>query len=88
VDPDPDPAFLVNPDLNTDTDPDLIRIQGFDDQKLKKKYSRNFFISFFDQKIGIYLMSKLQEKASLQPSKENIQHFQKCTLLTFFYGCG
>jgi hypothetical protein len=29
----PDPAFQVNPD----TDPDLIRIQGYDDQKLKKK---------------------------------------------------
>jgi hypothetical protein len=30
---DPDPAFQLNPD--PDTDP--IRIQGFDDQKLKKK---------------------------------------------------
>jgi hypothetical protein len=38
INPDPDkadPAFQVNP--NPDTDP--IRIQGFDDQKLKKKYS-------------------------------------------------
>ncbi len=33
-DPDTDPAFQVL------TDPDSIRIQGFDDQKLKKKYSR------------------------------------------------
>jgi hypothetical protein len=36
VDPDslnPDPAFQVNPDPATDQD--LIRIQGFDDQKLK-----------------------------------------------------
>jgi hypothetical protein len=31
VDPDPDPAFPVNPDP--------VWIQGFDDQKLKKKYS-------------------------------------------------
>ncbi len=30
-DTDPDPAFQVNPD------PDPIRIQGFDDQKLKEK---------------------------------------------------
>jgi hypothetical protein len=39
--PDTDPAFQVNPD------PKPIRIQGFDDQKLKKKYSRKYF---FDQK--------------------------------------
>jgi hypothetical protein len=43
-----DPAVQVNPDL----DLDLIRIQGFDDQKLKeKKYSRNLltggFFGFF-----------------------------------------
>jgi hypothetical protein len=31
----PDPAFQVNPD--PDTDPNPIRIQGFDDQKFKKK---------------------------------------------------
>ncbi len=37
VDPDslnPDPAFQVNPDLDTDMDTDPIRIQGVDDQKL------------------------------------------------------
>jgi hypothetical protein len=27
------------------------RIQGFDDQKLKKKIQQTFFISFFDQKL-------------------------------------
>ncbi len=39
VDPDtdPDPAFQVNPD------PDLIRIQGFDDRKLKKKIQMKIF---------------------------------------------
>jgi hypothetical protein len=31
-DSEPDPEFQVNPD----TDPNPIRIQGFDDQKLKK----------------------------------------------------
>jgi hypothetical protein len=31
----PDPAFQVNPD--TVPDPDPIRAQDFDDQKLKKK---------------------------------------------------
>ncbi len=38
---DPDPAFQVNQDPDTDPntypDPDSIRIQGFDEQKLKKK---------------------------------------------------
>ncbi len=34
-DTDPDPAFQVNPDP--------IRIQGFDDQKLKKKIQMNTF---------------------------------------------
>jgi hypothetical protein len=37
-----DPAFQVNPD------PDPNRIQGFDDQKIKKKIQSEFFISFFD----------------------------------------
>ncbi len=39
--PDPDPAFQVNPDL------DPIRIQGFDDQKLKKKIQLKFINFFF-----------------------------------------
>jgi hypothetical protein len=39
---DPDPAFQVNPDM----DPDLMRIQDFDDQKPKKKLQLNLF-SFF-----------------------------------------
>jgi hypothetical protein len=48
LDPDPDPAFHVNPDLDTDTDTDPIRIQGFDDQKLKEKNAAEiFFLSFF-----------------------------------------
>ncbi len=35
-----------------DPDPDPIRIQGFNDQKLKKNYSRKFFIIFFfDRKL-------------------------------------
>ncbi len=43
TDMDPDPAFQVNPD------PDPIRIQGFDDQKLKKENTaETFFYIFFD----------------------------------------
>ncbi len=44
--------YLLNPDTDSDAayqvnpDPDPIRIQGFDDQKLKKKYSREFILSF------------------------------------------
>jgi hypothetical protein len=38
-DSDPDPAFQVNPD----PDSDLIRIQAFDDQKLKKENTAEFF---------------------------------------------
>jgi hypothetical protein len=39
-------------DANTDPDPDPIRIQGFNDQKLKKKITaENFFKFFFDQKL-------------------------------------
>ncbi len=45
--PDPDtgdPAFQVNSDT-----PDPIRIQGFDDQKLKKNTAEIIFVSFLDQ---------------------------------------
>jgi hypothetical protein len=64
-DTDPDQAFQVNPD--SDTDP--IRIQGFDDQKLKKKkYSRIFYISFLIKNCN-FLISKLQEKPSALKQK-------------------
>ena len=36
-------------EANTDPDPDPIRIQGFNDQKLKKKNS--WKKNFFDQKL-------------------------------------
>jgi hypothetical protein len=70
VDPDsnPDQAFQVN---------GLFRIQGFDDQKLKK-YSWEFFIIFFDQKLQLtYPYASFKDRKSLQPSKENIQNFKK-----------
>jgi hypothetical protein len=41
MDPDPDPAFQVIPD------PDPIRIQDFDDQKLKKENTAESFLIFF-----------------------------------------
>jgi hypothetical protein len=67
--------------LNTDSDPGPIRVQGFDDQKLENIYSAIFFSHIFWIKNSHLLIpglhkktSKLQE--SLQPSKENIQHFK------------
>jgi hypothetical protein len=63
-DTDPDPAFQVN------LDP--IRIQGFDDQKLKKKKISD---EFFSSKIPIY--SCPSYRRNLQPLKVNIQHFKK-----------
>ncbi len=38
-------------ETNTDPDPDPIRIQGFNDQKLKKNYSWKFLLFFFKQKL-------------------------------------
>ncbi len=71
---DKDLEFQVN------LDPDPIRIQGFDDQKLKKINTAEIFISIF--LIAIYLALVLHKgrpsyRRSLQLSKENIQHFKK-----------
>jgi hypothetical protein len=65
------------------------QIQGFDDQKLKKKFYINFFLS----KMEIYLSLGLPKgrpsyKRSLQPPQESIQHFKTCKFVTFFYFCG
>jgi hypothetical protein len=50
--------------ISSESDPDLIRIQGLDDQKLKKKYTAEiFYISFLKKNCNL-LMSKLQEKPS------------------------
>jgi hypothetical protein len=37
--PDPDPEFDVGDQYRTDPDPNPIRIQGLNDQKLKKNYN-------------------------------------------------
>ena len=41
----------ANTDPDTDPDPDPIRIQGFYDQKLKKKTAEKKIKFFFDQKL-------------------------------------
>jgi hypothetical protein len=66
--------------LNTDPDPDPIRIQGFNDQKLNKITAEKKF-NFFGSKTIIYLSLGLQKerpsyRRSLQLSKEAIQHFK------------
>jgi hypothetical protein len=58
-----------------------IRIQGFDDQKLKE----HFFISFFEQNCNLLIPSgRLSNRRSLQPSKEKIQHLKKMKFLNCF----
>jgi hypothetical protein len=46
----PYPAFQVNPDLATDP----IRVQSFDDQKLKEKSTVKIFLDISISKIAIY----------------------------------
>jgi hypothetical protein len=70
LNPDPDPAFQENPDP--------IRIQGFDDQKLKEKNTVENFLSCFDQKLQFF-MSKLQEK----PKREH-PALQKKKFINYF----
>jgi hypothetical protein len=60
--------------MEANTDPDPIRIQGFNDQKFKK-------ISAEKKKTAIYLSLGLHKvcpgyRRSLQLTKEAIQHFK------------
>ncbi len=76
--------------LNTNPDPDPIRIQGFTDQKLEKNYS---WKKKFWSKTAIYLSLGLHKvgpsyRRSLQLSKEAIQHFKTWTFKKLFYFCG
>jgi hypothetical protein len=57
-----------------------IQIQGFGDQKMKK-FTAEIFLNT-ESKIAIFLSLGLRKgcpsyRRSLQPSKENIQHFKK-----------
>ncbi len=70
-----DHAFQVNPD----TDP--IRIQGFDDQKLKNT-AEIFFISFFDQKLQFTYVQATGEKPSAL--KREYRALQKMKFINFF----
>ncbi len=80
LDTDPDPTFQVNPD------PDPIRIQGFDDQKLKEKNTAGIFLYLFCIKNSSLLMSKSKEKPSAL--KKEHPSFQKIKFTNFFlYVC-
>jgi hypothetical protein len=69
-------AVFINRAVDPDSlNPDPIRIQGFDDQKLKKKIQEKICFIFFVSQIEIYLCPSYRR--GLQPSKENIQHFKK-----------
>ncbi len=68
-------------------DPDPIRIQGFNDQKLKKITAEKFFL-FFWSKTAIYLSLGLHKvcssnRRSLQLTKEAIQNFKTWIFSTF-----
>ena len=77
---DPDPEFF----LIADPDPD----PGFDDLKLTKNIQLEIKFLFYWSKIGIYLSLGLHKgrpsnRRSLQPWKENIQHFKTWKLCPF-----
>ncbi len=73
--------------LETNPDLDPIRIQGFNDQKIKKwQLKKN---TFFLSKTAIYLSLGLHKvcpsyRRSLQLSKEAIQRFKTWTFTNFF----
>jgi hypothetical protein len=60
LNPDPDPAFQVNPDQES------IRIQGFDEQKLKKKK--------LEQKLFSYPLASIKGRTS-STSKHEFVNF-------------
>ncbi len=69
-------------------DSDPIRDQDFNDQKLKKNYSWQFFYYFFWSKTAIYFSLGLHKvcpsyRRSLQFSKEAIQHFKTWTFTNY-----
>jgi hypothetical protein len=74
---DPDPSFQLNPD------PDLIRIQGFDDQKLKKKILQTIFLYLFYQKLQFtFVQAAVHEKSSALKTEHPAR--QKIKLIKFF----
>jgi hypothetical protein len=80
---DPDPAFFLI----------AVRIpdpgSGFDDLKLKKNLQLEIFIFIFLIKnCNLIIQGRPSYRRSLQPAKENIQHFKTWRFCIFFYFCG
>jgi hypothetical protein len=65
------------------------QIQGFDDQKLKKKFTAGIFFYFFDQKLQFtYLQASLKDAQAtgevFNPKKKHIQHCKTRKFFPFF----
>ncbi len=87
TDPDPVVDAVDQYGSGSGSNPDPIRIQGFNDQKFKKNYSwkKKFFLS----KTAIYLSLGLHKvcpgyRRSLQLTKEAIQHFKTWIFFSFY----
>ncbi len=84
---DPDPAFFPI------ADPDPVPNPGFWWPKVVKNLQLKFFLSIF-WIINCNLLilrppyGRTSYRRSLQPSKENIQHFKTWKFFAFFYICG
>jgi hypothetical protein len=85
TDPDPDPELDVGDQYGSGygygSGSNPIRIQDFNDQKLKKITAENFFLFFLLSKTANYLSLGLHKvcpsyRRSLQFSKKAIQHFK------------
>jgi hypothetical protein len=77
-----DPAFQVNPDPSW--------IQGFDDQKVKKKNTAEISFPFFDQNYTLLSLGlhkgRPSYRRSLPPSKEYIKYLKFINLFSIFVG--
>ncbi len=82
----------MNPDPDTDQHfkwiriQIWIRIQGFDDQKLKKKNTTEIFIYFFDQKLQFTYVQATGEASSAQRRTSSISKTKIYKVFSMFVG--
>ncbi len=80
------PIYLIRiQHFRLNTDPDSIRIQGCNDQKLEKNLQLKKNTIYLS--LGLH-KERLSYRRSIQLSKENIQHFKPWNFLIFFSFCG
>ncbi len=79
--------FRLNPDPVPDPDP--IRIQGFDDQKLEKNYSRNF-LNIFNYPLASRKDVQATGEALIEPSIKTFRTWKHeiSELFLFLWPCG